>query len=270
MAQNQGRKQAKATKRNRPRIIVNAGIERIMNGNDDEAELLSRVAFERMREDIISGALEPGQPLRLSHLKERYGIGFSPLREALNQLRVEQLVTSSSNRGFRVSTISLEQMWDTIRTRVLIEGEAFASAIAHGDDGWESNIVKSFYSLDKIRTRESNSPENSESMAALTELRHREFHKSLIAACDSDLLLHLSNNLYMLTERYRRPLLAQNLHAADGSRDPHNEHRALMDAALDRDINAARSMLESHLTNTGKFIEKMLALPTRDIAEAAS
>jgi DNA-binding GntR family transcriptional regulator len=39
--------------------------------------------------------------LRLAELSERYGMGFSPLREALNRLQAERLVTAESLRGFK-------------------------------------------------------------------------------------------------------------------------------------------------------------------------
>ena len=65
----------------------------------EENPALSRVAYLRLREDILSGALEADQPLRLEFLRERYSLSFSPLREALNQLQVERLVSATSKRG---------------------------------------------------------------------------------------------------------------------------------------------------------------------------
>ncbi|MFX6702333.1 GntR family transcriptional regulator, partial [Acinetobacter baumannii] len=74
-----------------------------------------------MRRDIVDGLLAPNQPLRFEFLKDRYGFSFSPLREALAQLQSERLVVATAQRGYRVADVSLDEMWDAINTRVLIE-----------------------------------------------------------------------------------------------------------------------------------------------------
>ena len=85
---------------------------------------LMEKAYQSLREGIVSGELPPDSPLRLNALSERYGVGFSPLREALNRLHGERLVEQASLKGFRVAPLSIDAMWDTIRTRMHIECEA--------------------------------------------------------------------------------------------------------------------------------------------------
>ena len=48
--------------------------------------------YERLRADIAHGVLEPGSKLRVGAMSERYGVGASPLREALSRLSAEGLV----------------------------------------------------------------------------------------------------------------------------------------------------------------------------------
>ena len=50
------------------------------------ARTLGEVAYRRLRSDLVMGRLQPGQPLRFDALKEQYGLGVSPLREALSHL----------------------------------------------------------------------------------------------------------------------------------------------------------------------------------------
>ena len=64
--------------------------------------------FDRLRGDIISGTLLPGSRLRFADLQARYGIGTSPLREALSRLAADRLVVQEVNRGFKVPPLSLE------------------------------------------------------------------------------------------------------------------------------------------------------------------
>ncbi|WP_375394654.1 GntR family transcriptional regulator [uncultured Sphingomonas sp.] len=237
----------------------------------EDSPSLSRVAYTRLREDILSNALEPDQPLRLEFLRERYGLSFSPLREALNQLQVERLVSSTSNRGFRVATVSLKEMWDAIDTRILIETEALRQSLAHGDDDWEGDLVSSLHALDKCRRRlaDQNEPPTPKDLETL-EARHQQFHGGLLGACPSVLLIQLSATLYAQTERYRRPLLSTSAPETVGAMGPDDEHRAMTAAALDRDAETAVALLRRHLTSTGQFIEaahrrKAASLPPIDL-----
>ena len=222
----------------------------------EESPTLSRVAYQRLREDILSGTLAADLPLRLEFLRERYGLSFSPLREALNQLQVERLVASTSKRGFRVAPVSLEEMWDAINTRILIETEALRQSLAHGDDDWEGDLVSSLHALDKCRQRLASDDHVSgpEDFQVL-EVRHQHFHAMLLRACTSTLLLQMSATLYAQTERYRRPLLSRLNPETAGVIGPDDEHRAMMAAALARDAEAATGLLRRHLTGTGQFIE---------------
>jgi hypothetical protein len=63
------------------------------------------------------------------------------------RLSSDQLVVLSSLRGFRVAPVSLEEMWNLISTRLLIEREALRQAIAKGGDFWEATIVAAFHAL---------------------------------------------------------------------------------------------------------------------------
>jgi hypothetical protein len=68
----------------------------------------------------------------IADLSERYGMGFSPLREALNRLQAERLVTAESLRGFRVSARSLAKFEDALNARHIVEIEALRLSIAKG------------------------------------------------------------------------------------------------------------------------------------------
>ena len=216
---------------------------------------LTEKAYRRLRADIIGGAFEPGSPLRLEALKERYGLSFSPLREALNRLHAERLVVASALRGFRVSNVSFEEMRDAIETRVLIDVEGLRRSIARGDDDWEGAVVAAFHALSRCANRLSAlKRERSEEEAEELEGRHREFHLALVSACGSRWLVEFSSQLYAQTERYRRPMM-QMRSKTPQARDIEGEHRAIMEAAIARNANSAAFLLKQHYRKTGTMIE---------------
>lgn len=218
-------------------------------------ESQSENAYRQLRSDILNGLFAPNERLRLEALRDRYGVSFSPLREALNQLQAEQLVTSSANRGFRVAAVSIKEMWDTINIRILLETEALTRSIRLGSDDWEAEVVSTFHALDKARRRLDGTSELSREEREAIEVRHQQFHATLLKACDSEVLLRLAAGLYAQTERYRRPWLSRVLPETVAGRVPDDDHRALVDAALARNAQTAAEILRRHLTATGEFIE---------------
>ena len=213
---------------------------------------LTEEAYERLRWDIVSGRLEAGSPLRLETLKQRYGLGYSPLREALNRLQSERLVMSVALRGFTVAPVSLSEMWDAIDSRIHIEAEALRRAIEFGGDEWETEAISAFHALSvKAKKLEALDAPSMEEMKILEE-RHHRFHQALINACSSNWLLDFSDKLYVETERYRFPVLRGPL--ANPARNLTKEHQDILEAAIARDAKKAIALLSAHYRRTGEAL----------------
>jgi GntR family transcriptional regulator, carbon starvation induced regulator len=205
---------------------------------------LAEKAYVSMRKDIVEGCFAPESPLRLAELSERYGMGFSPLREALNRLKAERLVTAESLRGFRVSTRSLAEFEDALHARLLVETEALRLSIANGDDAWEASVVATLYALRQQARREGGDVDE-------LKTRHHAFHRALLAACGSEWLLDFFERLYAATERYRIPALFA---AGPQKRDIDTEHGQIADAVLARDAPMAEQLLRDHYLRTATMI----------------
>lgn len=212
----------------------------------------SEAAVRLLRRDIVSGALEPDSKLKMRVLKERYGIGSSPMREALAQLAAQGLVHQLSQKGFRVPPLSAAHLVDITRSRQLLETEAVKLAIAHGDAGWEDEIVASFHLLERMfhRLRGTERPDVNE-----FEMRHQRFHRALIAACPLGPVRDFCDQLYLQATRYRfllrRYAFTREVVVA--------EHRILMDAVLSRNKARAAKALKSHIGITADVLLSELA-----------
>lgn len=211
------------------------------------------VAYRRLRQDIVAGIFAPRQRLRLELLKQRYGLSFSPLREALNRLQTERLVVTEPLRGFSVAPVSIEEMWDATETRILIECDALRRSMIHGDDDWEAAIVAAFHALDLQVRRRAAGGAGEDSLIAL-ETRHQEFHRALIGSSRSRRLIEIADQLYVETQRYRLPTLS-GLYTAD-SRDVAFEHREIMEATLARRSDDAVALLAAHYRKTSTQVER--------------
>ena len=57
------------------------------------------VAYNRLRAEILSGPLQPGERLLPADLRARYGLGLTPIREALTRLASEGLIEAVERAG---------------------------------------------------------------------------------------------------------------------------------------------------------------------------
>lgn len=217
------------------------------------ARSLVEAAYATIRHDILNGELTPGSKLRFEMLRERYGFGASTLREALTRLVGDALVTSEEQRGFRVAEISLEDFADLTRARKIIEVEALRQSILFGDDAWEGALVGAFHRLSKVEEKLS---DGSPALRDDFEERNRDFHFTLIAACPSRWLKHMHGILFQQSERYRRISLATRSDATP--RDVHAEHKAVLDAALARDVDLACRLEGEHIDKTLEVLSHTL------------
>jgi DNA-binding GntR family transcriptional regulator len=205
---------------------------------------LGELAYARLREDIVWGRLAPGDPLRSDDLRHRYGLGVSPLREALAKLAVERLVIAQGQRGYRVAPVSPEEARDVLSVRLLIEGEALARSMRLGGVEWESAVMSAFHRLARMPL-----PVGPGADPHTWAEVHRGFHMALLSACDSPWLLNYAANLYDQAERYRL-IRAMRTPKAALARDVAAEHRELLDAVLSRDAARAARALHEHYSRT--------------------
>ncbi|WP_382156554.1 GntR family transcriptional regulator [Hydrogenophaga sp. ANAO-22] len=201
-------------------------------------------AYHRLRQEILLGDLGANDRLRVAELEERFGLGLTPIREALARLASEGLVSMEARRGARVLEISLAELADLMKTRREIERLCLTESIQHGDARWEAEVVAALHVLGRTPL-----PGSEGSTTDLEwEKQHRHFHAALVSACGSEWLLRFWNQLMDHSQRYRKarhkgPLVARDVQA---------EHQAILDAVLRRDAAAAVALMEQHLLATEK------------------
>lgn len=215
---------------------------------------LAERALRLLRDDIMAARLAPGTKLRMVELQQRYGLGISPLREALLRLASEGLVVVEGQRGFAVASVSLAELEDLTRARVRLEAAILAEAVERGDADWEAGMLAAFHRLS--RTPLPQDTRDTEAMA-LWEERHRTFHQALVAGCGSPWLLRLHNQLTEHSERYRRVRLFHSVAPAQLVRNVNDEHQALMQALLDRDAVRAAALMKQHLERTAQAVASL-------------
>jgi DNA-binding GntR family transcriptional regulator len=221
------------------------------------APTFAEEVFLRIRADILSAKLLPDEKMQLEKLKGTYGVGATPLREALSKLTSLNLVVAEGQRGFRVAPVSIADLLDITKTRAWVESVALRAAIVAGDRNWEAEILAAIHRL------EGYSPKAGESPGDDWFRENRFFHDALTSACNSAHIMAYRAHLYDLSDRYRR-LSAQ---VETSERDLDAEHRQIMDAVLARDADAAIAHIEDHFVETVQSILKNELSSTADVEQ---
>lgn len=196
-------------------------------------------AVEILREEIVTGRLAPGSPLRLKALSERLGMSMMPVRGALLTLESLGLVVQDPRRGARVNNFSLDDLYDTYEARLALEVLAVERAAAR------------FTPEDEAKAREALAAHTA---AAFNTTASREAHTSLhfaiYEAARSPWLIKLIMPLWVNSERYRIVSIPHR-----GDRESRRlEHERIIDACSRRNPTVAARELTTHLATTANLV----------------
>lgn len=201
--------------------------------------------LDTLRDEIVDARLEPGARLRFDRLREEYGVGISPLREALTHLASEGLVVSEQRKGFRVAPVSADDLREIARLRSEFDALAVTESISHGDELWEGRVVAAFHALSKRKKLGEDGEIDHD-----WESYHIGFHQALVEACRMPKLLSFREILEQQARRYRRI----SVHYLTSPRDDLGEHQAICDAVLARNAPLASELIRAHYLQTVEII----------------
>lgn len=194
--------------------------------------------YRRLREDIVFGRLEPGKKLRLEQLRGSYDVSVATLREVLPRLVAEGLIVFETQKGFEVAPVSARDLSEIAEMRTLLECHAVAAAMENGDLDWEAGVVAAHHKLSRMEER---MLAGDRSVTETWKRYDRDFHRALLAACGSAELLAAYDRIFDRFLRYQMLLVMFRGKVAS------EEHDALLNCAIRRDIPQAQAILRRHI-----------------------
>lgn len=194
--------------------------------------------YETLRRDIIFGRLHPSDKLKLEKLKAGYGASVATIREALNRLVTEGFVVTEGQRGFFVAPMSGDELREIADLRIMLESHALKLSFEAGDTDWEAQLIAAHHKLSRM---EQKMQAGDHSVRETWKQYDWEFHQALIKACGSQELLNIHGTIFDKYLRYQMRTLTYRGASAVV------EHKILLDAAMDRDIETAQKTLRAHI-----------------------
>ncbi|PBC47180.1 GntR family transcriptional regulator [Rhodococcus sp. ACPA1] len=203
---------------------------------------------EKLRADILAGRVEPGERLKSAELCRRYETSVGAAREALNRLQAEGLVQSRPHVGYIVTPLSERDLSELTQARVEIESLVLGLSIQNGDVAWEGQVIAAFHVMERTPFMDADDPGRiSDQWAAA----HADFHFALLAACPNARLAKLARSLREESSLYQ---LWSVSFKREPARDGLGEHRAILKAAVDRNVPLAGELLRDHIQHTTRLL----------------
>ena len=193
---------------------------------------LGDVAAAYLRDQITSGNLPAGAPVRPETVADELGISTTPAREALQALRAEGFLDLAPRRGFTVAQLNGDDIRDMFLVQAMVAGELAARAA--------QNITpENVASLDDIHGNLVAAAERGD-LTALEELNH-QFHRDINLAANSPRLAHVIR----LVSRYAPRRFYATI--AGWPETTVHDHTLVLDAIRSGDAETARREMTAHV-----------------------
>lgn len=205
--------------------------DRLPSALERPAHTFSSRAVDVLRGMVLRGQLASGERLNEVELAGALGISRGPLREAIQRLVSEGLLTAVSGRGAFVRTFTPESLGDLYEVRIALEVHAvrLAAEVAGRED-----IAALRAMLDETGAAVTGGSSYPETL---------DFHGRLVALCGNVALRDAA------TEVHRQVSLARSRsgHVTERAKEALTEHRAVLDALARGDADAAAAHMTDHL-----------------------
>jgi DNA-binding GntR family transcriptional regulator len=202
-------------------------------GRGSKRQQLPEEVAAYVRELIFSGAVRPGEFLRMERIAEALGVSNTPVREGLLALTNQGFVVQIPRRGFVVAPFTQQDIRDLFWAQGVLAGELGARAakkITPAQLAFLEDIVKAY---DKAIA--------ADDQATLVSLGHA-FHREINLAADSI-------RLAMLLGSVVRTLPMQFYSTIEGGVEAsHGEHPEIIMALRRRDARKTKRLMERHIS----------------------
>jgi DNA-binding GntR family transcriptional regulator len=207
---------------------------------------LADIAYEHLRELLVSGRLAPGERLSLRELGQALGVSVMPVREAVNRLVADRALEVTQGRVLQVPRTNAAQLHELAEIRVVVEGFAAERAALTRSPGHLAAIVAAEAAFRAEATRPAPDPARAIAL-------NRTVHFAIYAAAGLPMLQEMIGDLWLKAGPVLNLDLRENPErlASGGAVRFHGAALAAIEAG---DGVAARAAIEADIRSAAAFI----------------
>ena len=199
------------------------------------APMTTRDLVEWIRERIRVGLFVPGQRLVEADILREVSSSRAKVREALQRLETEGLVTIEEFRGASVKKIGMDEVRQIYRARMALEGQAAADFAAGDEPALKARLL--------AVQEEMNSLEGTNDHARFGPL-NAEWHSIIIEGARNDYIRDFLSRLSVPIHR----LLFSAFYSAQRISIANSDHRRITDAIVGGRTDEAQQLMRDHIT----------------------
>lgn len=208
-------------------------------------ETAQQVVLDHVRQLISTGTLKPNDRIRQEQLAEELATSVVPVREALKILEAEGMVQYVPHRGYSVTRLSLPELTETYLARRLLEDEVVRLGAPKLTADDFSALEQAMDAMEKAG--------DAGDIGAMIEA-NKTFHFLIFAAAQMPLMANYIRMLWQSTDAYRAFYYGEG-----AARDRvHAEHRRIVEALRDGDVERAIAELHQHREHAVKALSARL------------
>lgn len=202
-------------------------------------------AYDYLLHQTVTFGIRPGDRVNEVQVASTLNMSRAPVREALNRLVTQGLVTSQDGKGFFGRRLSASELAELMEVRSDLELSATRRVCVQASDDQLQELSES-----SQRTRIDPATMTIDEMVALDE----QFHLAIAATAGNSERVKVLENINHRIHFVRRIVLEQE----DRQSNVIREHDDIMDAIQNRDVGLAIELTEKHLqVNSENFIESL-------------
>jgi DNA-binding GntR family transcriptional regulator len=206
---------------------------------------LTQGLVRELREQLLSGKIKGGEPLKQEKIAREFGVSRIPVREALLQLGAEGLIVFKPHKGAVANELSIEEADELFHLRALLETDLLSCAFSNmtnADLGAAEQALVHYEQAIKRTTR----------VDAWSEMNWT-FHRILYEPAKLPRTMTIVRNLHTSTDRYQRIYLR-----SGGIGNALTEHRAILNFCLAGKKNASLKSLKDHILSVHGSVRGIL------------
>ncbi len=206
-------------------------------------EPMSNIVAAWIRNRIIEGELKPGERIRQDAVAKACGTSRIPVREALNRLRNEGLVTLVSHVGARVARLDIQEVDEIYALRELIEPWVLSESVPNLTAEHHHRLNELIEDMERV---------GGDADPSVWLERDRLFHLTSYSAAPLPRALALIEGFWDRSQQYRRAytLLPDRIELAAA------EHRLILKTIEQYDAQNAEALSRVHIRRTRLFLDK--------------
>lgn len=206
---------------------------------------LAGQVYEIIKKDIITCAYKPGQQIAQQQLADRYSVGVTPVREALQKLTREGLIQPIPRYGYLVTNITVADVAEVFELRAILETAAARLAAVRANAEQLDHLSELADSTYVFKVKESYAD----------FLGHnREFHVAVARASGNRRLV--SAVAQVMDEMTR--MFHLGLDVKDSAEEMRNEHQELVEMLRKKDPEGAEQVVLAQINRSqGRIFEAL-------------